>query len=174
MAKSRRSERSALDMSLDELLQESKPAFAPLDGLFGWLKAFRPRMKKDQAFFALLAAAAEVDGFLADEEREELMAICHRTPLFAGRSVAELERMHAALRPRLARNKLADLTEHAARSIPKDLRVCVFCHVFDLIMADRVVLLTERQFIERVKGLLGISDDDANRIGRALKAKNAY
>jgi uncharacterized tellurite resistance protein B-like protein len=174
MAKSGKAEKSALDITLDELFEVKKPAFNPFAGLFGWMKAFRPRMKKDQAFFGLLAAATEADGFVAEEERDELIAICHRTPFFDGHSSDELKRMHAALAPRLVKKKLADLTQHAARSVPKNLRISVFSHVLDLIMADRVVLQSERQFLERLQTLLEISDDDAGRIARIIKAKNAY
>ena len=166
--------KSALELTLDELLETKKPVFNPFEGLFKWLGALRPRMKVDKAFFALLAAAIEADGFVTAEERDELIAICHRTPFFEAMSLEALEGLQASLAPRLAKKKIADLTEHAARSIPKTYRLSVFAHVVDLVMADRVVLQSERQFVERLQTLLRIGDEDAGRIARALKIKNAH
>jgi len=167
-------QKSALELTLDEMIGTKKTVVNPFAGMFKWLGAMRPRMKKDHAFFALLAAATEVDGFLAAEERAELLAICRRTPVFETWTVEQLEKLHDDLAPRLAKKKLIDLTEHAARSLPKNGRLSAFAHVVDLIMADRIVLPSERQFLERVQKFLAIPDDDAERMARVLKIKNAY
>jgi len=166
--------KSALELTLDELFTPEKSVFNPFSGFSKLLGSIRPRMKSDKAFLALLAAATEADGFVTSEERQELIAICHRTPFFEAMSLEALEELRASLVPRLTKKKIADLTEHAARSVPKAYRLSVFAHVVDLIMADRVVLQSERQFVERLQILLKISDEDASRIARALKIKNAH
>jgi len=175
MAKvAQRKEKSPLELTLDGLFKEKKHRSPPWPRMFGWVAVFRPRMSKEGAFYALLAAAVEADGFVSEEERYEFEALCGRIAFFESMSARSFAAMEAVIAPRLSKKKIAGLIEHAAKSLPPRLRLAMFGHVCDLVMADRVMLLSERKFVERLQVLLKISDDDATRMAWAIKTKNAY
>lgn len=135
---------------------------------------FRPGMSPAEAIYALLAAAAAVDGKISAEESEELTALCHRSRTLAKLAPAKLEAMRAAIAPRLEPGKLGALIDHAAKSLPQKMRRSVFAHCADIIFADRSVMKSERDFLTRLIALLGLPAAEAEEMLRAIRAKNMH
>jgi len=150
--------------------QELKPKGA----FYGLLSLFRPGLKPHEAYYALLAAAAAVDGRVSAEESQEVTALAHRTRTLSKLNREALEAIRRAIAPRLERAKLAELIDHAAKSLPKKMRLSVFGHCCDLVFADRVVLLSEREYLKRLIALLNIPEETAEDMMRAIRAKNLH
>lgn len=135
---------------------------------------FRPGLRPAEAVYALLAAAAAVDGKISAEESEELTALCHRSRTLAKLGPEKLENVRAAIAPRLEPNKIGALIDHAAKSLPSKMRLAVFGHCADLIFADRVVLKSEKDYLTRLIKLLSLPTDAAEGMLRAMRAKNLH
>lgn len=141
---------------------------------YGLTSIFRPGLRPAEAIYALLAAAAAVDGKISAEESEELTALCHRSRTLAKLGPEKLETVRAAIAPRLEPNKIGALIDHAAKSLPSKMRLAVFGHCADLIFADRVVLKSEKDYLTRLIKLLSLPTDAAEGMLRAMRAKNMH
>jgi uncharacterized tellurite resistance protein B-like protein len=163
-------------VTFDEIRNaQSEPVNLRPGGLFYGLSAlFRPGMNRQTAFFALLAAAVAVDGRASPEESEEFTALSHRTKTLSKLDADTLERIKSAVAPRLDRGKLPALIDHAAKSLPRKMRLSAFGHACDIIFADRVVLQSERDYLKRLVEALSIAQDEAESMLRAIRAKNLH
>lgn len=146
----------------------------PRGFLYGITALLRPGMGPAEAIYALLAAAAAVDGKISSEESVELTALCHRSRTLSKLGAERLEALRAAIAPRLERGKIAALIDHAAKSLPKKMRLAIFAQCADLIFADRTVMKSEREFLTRLIALLALPADQAEAMLRAIRAKNAH
>jgi uncharacterized tellurite resistance protein B-like protein len=171
-------ERAALDLTLDDFLRltpekRKGPGFKwPSFGLGG---LFRPKMPERLAFFTILAIATEVDGYVQDEERAELRALCRRTKTLFKIKDDEIDRMHRSIKPRFEKSKMGPLLEQACRSIAGEAkRLSVFGHACDLVMADRVILRSERDYLDTLHRLLALPEDKTEEMLRVIKIKNAH
>jgi uncharacterized tellurite resistance protein B-like protein len=170
--------REALDMSLDDYLRLT-PEKGKGGGFtwpsFGLGAFFQSKMPERLAFYTILAIATEVDGYVQDEERSELRALCRRTKTLFNIEDAEIDRMHRRIQPRFEKSKMGPLLEQACRSISGEAkRLSVFAHACDLIMADRIIQRSERDYLFQLHRLLGLAEDKAEEMLRVLKIKNAY
>lgn len=144
-------------------------------GLFYSLTSlFRPGMKAHEAYYALIAAAVSIDGKVTVEEGLELAALAHRTRTLSKLTREQLEGLRRQTAPRLERDKLAELIDHAAKSLPRKMRLSIFAHCCDLVFADRVVLQSERDYLKRLIVLLNIPEETAEETMRAIRAKNLH
>jgi uncharacterized tellurite resistance protein B-like protein len=66
------------------------------------------------------------------------------------------------------------LLEKACQQLPEKLRLPVYGQAVDLVMADLNVLKAETTFLEKIKGLLAISEGDALEMFRILRIKNDH
>lgn len=179
MATQTRSQRAKQEPPLDwQAIRDAAPlapaSLKPQGFWYGLSALFRPGLSPAEAAYALLAAAAAVDGKISAEENEELTALCHRSRTLARLSPDKLEAMRIALAPRLEPSKIGALIDHAAKSLPAKMRLAVFGHCADLIFADRVVLKSEKDYLTQLIKLLSLPADAAEGMLRAMRAKNLH
>lgn len=88
-------------------------------------------MSKEEAFFALIAAAALIDDEQHAQEAEELQALVHRTRTLSALSRADMAAIEAKIRPRLTKDKIQDLIVDACSSLKQekpDVGLSIFAH----------------------------------------------
>ena len=134
-------------------------------------------MSKEEAFYALLSAAAMIDDEQHAQETEELMALVHRTRTLSALGKADIMAIETKTRPRLAKDKIQDLIVDACSSLKQekpDVGLSIFAHCCDIIFADRVVKNQEKVFLKDLVTHLGIGDGEAEMMLKAIRAKNEH
>ncbi len=134
-------------------------------------------MSKEEAFFALIAAAALIDDEQHAQEAEELQALVHRTRTLSALSRADMAAIEAKIRPRLTKDKIQDLIVDACSSLKQekpDVGLSIFAHACDIIFADRVVKNQEKVFLKDLVTHLGVADVEAEMMLKAIRAKNEH
>jgi uncharacterized tellurite resistance protein B-like protein len=131
-------------------------------------------MKKEEAYFAILLTAMYIDGKEHPTEREELVALAHRTKTLSALSEADVLGYWEKLKPRLERTEIAKLVEDACRALPSDMRPSVFAHACDIIFADREIVHEEQQLIVKLTELMQLPEQTATAILQTLSIKNEY
>jgi tellurite resistance protein len=134
-------------------------------------------MTKEEAFYALLAAAMLIDEEEHAQEAEELTALVHRTRTLSAVSRSDMTAIEGKIRPRLAKDKIKDLVADACSSLKQEkpeVALAIFGHACDIIFADRVVKNQEKAFLKDLIGHLGISEAEAETMLKAIRAKNEH
>ncbi|MEZ6024520.1 MAG: hypothetical protein R3C16_14130, partial [Hyphomonadaceae bacterium] len=85
-----------------------------------------------EAFLAVLLAAVTCDGELAAAEREELVALAHRSRALKSLSPAQLGELNALVAARMNESDAA--LADACAALPEDMRLSVFAHALDLVL----------------------------------------
>ncbi len=132
-----------------------------------------PAWEKEEAFYALLLAAAFADREIQKEEERELNALVARTPTLAALSDDRKSALHKRL-CRLLEKDFASTVESACASLPEDMRVSAFSHAVDIVYADRVIYPQEARYLNKLVELLGIDEAKAESVATAMKEKNAF
>ena len=125
-----------------------------------------------EAFLAVLLSAVTVDGELAALEHEELLALVHRSRALKSLSPVELAELNVKIFNRL-REEPEALTA-ACAAVPEDMRLSLFAHVLDLILADGDVNEDEADFLNPLILRFDLGREDVERISDVLLAKNRY
>lgn len=125
-----------------------------------------------EAFLCLLFSAANADGMVSDEEREEIFALVHRSRSLKGLTPQQLGEVNAAINQRLATRP--DGLQEACASLPMDMRLSVFAHCVDIILADGKMLQTEADFLNTLVGAMHLQPADAKRVLDVILIKNRY
>lgn len=128
---------------------------------------------KEDAFYAILIAAAWSDQHLAAEEDRELAALTARTPTLSALSDGRKAEMFKQIKRNLDVG-FESTVETACASLPAEMRVSAFSHAVDIIYADRVILPLEARFLNKLVELLQIPEDKARAVQQAMAEKNAF
>lgn len=134
-------------------------------------------MSKEEAFYALLAAAVMVDEEEHAQEAQELAALAARTRTLSVLSQSDIAAIREKIAPRLAKDKIKDLIVDACSSLKQekpDVGLAIFAHACDIIFADKVVKNQEKVFLKELVGHLGIAEADAEMMLKAIRAKNEH
>jgi len=134
-------------------------------------------MSKEEAYFALLAAAMMIDQEENPQEAEELAALANRTRTLSALSKGDIVAIEGKIRPRLTKDKIQDLIVDACSSLKQekpDVSLAIFGHCCDIVFADKVVKNQEKVFLKELVTQLNLNDGDAEMMLKAIRAKNEH
>jgi hypothetical protein len=129
-------------------------------------------LTKHEAFAGILLAANASDGHISDEEVQGFFTILLRMRMFAEWSEDRLSRTIDRCLGLLKRRGPEGSMELFAQALPESLHKAAFANACDLILADGVVEQEEKEFINKLRRVLGISGDDAQMIAQVMVWKN--
>ncbi|HZG38477.1 MAG TPA: tellurite resistance TerB family protein [Nodosilinea sp.] len=122
------------------------------------------------ASIALVAIAA--DGYLADQEGQDMTMLLSRMALFSSYSSEALHHLFDQLLLRLKQEGPGVLVNQAKVALPQDLRETAFAIATDLVLSDRTVTPQEQSFLEDLYIILEIPNGLAQQIVQVMTIKN--
>jgi uncharacterized tellurite resistance protein B-like protein len=125
-----------------------------------------------EAFLCLILSAAFADGRIAEQEQEEIRALSRRS-----RTLKNLDQNELAQVNRIVLKRRADRPDwlaEACEALPKDMHLAVFAHCLDIALADGVLVPAEAEFLEKLIGLLTITEEEAKLITKVISLKNRF
>jgi uncharacterized tellurite resistance protein B-like protein len=125
-----------------------------------------------EAFAAVLFAATTCDGQLAAVEHEELLALVHRSRALKSLSTNELAEINTKIAARLRDDETA--LQEACRALPEEMRLPLFAHALDLVLADGELKQQEAEFLDSIVLHLGIDGDSVERVSSVIAVKNRF
>jgi uncharacterized tellurite resistance protein B-like protein len=125
-----------------------------------------------EAFLCLLLSAAAADGNVALEEQAEIYALARRSRALKTVNASQLAGANAAVNQRLKARPNG--LQEACESLPMDMRLPVFAHCVDIILADGALLPVEAEFLNKIMAFLGIEAADGKRVMEVLLVKNRF
>ena len=127
---------------------------------------------KEEAFLAVLFAAATCDGTLSGEEQEELLALVHRSRVLKVLSTDQLAAINVTIASRLRDADTA--LRNACVALPEEMRLTAFAHALDLVLADGQISDDEADFLNTLILHMHLSGADVERIADVMLLKNRY
>lgn len=125
-----------------------------------------------EAFMCLIVSAAYADHELADEEKQEIAALVRRSRTMKRHTPAELAQINQTVNKRLRERENA--LQEACQSLPHDMRISLFAHCVDIVLADGKLLPTEATFLNTITELMGLDADRAKEVMTVIMHKNRY
>ncbi len=125
-----------------------------------------------EAFLCLLLSAAAVDGNVALEEQTEIHALVRRSRALKSVNPNQLAEANTSVNERL-KNRPNGLQE-ACQSLPSDMRLPVFAHCVDIILADGSLLPIEADFLNKIMAFMAIDAADGKRVMEVMLVKNRF
>lgn len=122
------------------------------------------------ASIALVAIAA--DGYLSDQEGQDMTIMLSRMHLFQSYPEDMLHRLFDNLLTRLKQQGPAVLVDQAKVALSQDLRETAFAIATDLVLSDRTVTPQEQAFLDDLYRILEIPGDTALQIVQVMTIKN--
>lgn len=138
--------------------------------------AFKNKNESDwtipEAYLCILICAAMSDGVVGPEEVSEIKTISARSTTFKSLSRSDLTLANQVVNDRVATRPNA--LESACKALPADMRLPVFAHCVDIVLADGSLLAIEADFLNRILPYLDVPPDEAKRVMEVLLIKNRY
>lgn len=122
------------------------------------------------ASIALVAIAA--DGYLSDQEGQDMTIMLSRMHLFQGYPEDMLHRLFDSLLARLKQQGPAALVDQAKEGLTQELREIAFAIATDLVLSDRTITPQEQAFLDDLYRILEIPGDTALQIVQVMTIKN--
>lgn len=154
---------------LSNLRGETQPAF----DWIGMAKASTAKSSwtPQEALFAVLFSATVCDGGLDRIEQETLLALIHRSRALKALGDDELEDLNASVSAKLHARENEAL-EEACQTLPSVLRLPLFAHALDIVLADGDLTQKESAFLNRLAAYLQLAEPDVRRIADVIVLKN--
>lgn len=130
------------------------------------------RMGAAEAIASIALVAIAADGYLADQEGQEMTMTLSRMQLFQDYPEDMLHRLLDSLLTRLKQQGPAALVDQAKVALPSDLRETAFAIATDLVLSDRTVTPQEQAFLDDLYRILEIPGDTALQIVQVMTIKN--
>ena len=125
-----------------------------------------------EAFVTVLLAAVTCDGGVAAPEHEELLALVHRSRALKSLTTAQLSELNIKAIARL--RDQPDALAEACAALPEDMRLTVFAHALDLVLADGELSIDEADFLNALLLALKLNREDVAKIADVIVLKNKY
>jgi hypothetical protein len=125
-----------------------------------------------EAFFAVLLSAITCDGEVMEVEREELAALTHRSRALKSLSPVEMSELSVRVLGRLSDEK--DALANACEATPEDMRLPLFAHALDLVLADGDLTVDEADFLNALILNLKLDRDGVARVSDVITLKNRF
>lgn len=122
------------------------------------------------ASIALVAIAA--DGYLADQEGQDMTMMLSRMALFSSYSKDAIHHLFDMLLSRLKTEGPGVMVDQAKAVLPQDLRETAFAIATDLVLSDRTVTPQEQAFLEDLYRILEIPSPLAQQVVQVMTIKN--
>jgi hypothetical protein len=125
-----------------------------------------------EAFASVAMVAIAADGYLSDQEAEDMNVMLSRMKLFSSYPNDVLHRMLDNLLAQLKQHGPNQLISRAKAALPDDLRETAFAVATDLVLSDRTVTQQEQAFLDDLYRILEIPDEIAFKIVQVMTIKN--
>jgi hypothetical protein len=125
-----------------------------------------------EAFASIALVAIAADGYLADQEGEDMSLMLSRMKLFSDHRGEALNRMLDTLLARLKQEGPGQLVATAKVCLPPELRETAFAIATDLVLSDRTVTQQEQAFLDDLYRILELPEQLALQIVHVLTIKN--
>ncbi|PZV03263.1 MAG: Tellurite resistance protein TerB [Leptolyngbya sp.] len=122
------------------------------------------------ASIALVAIAA--DGYLADQEGQDMTMLLSRMALFSSYSKEAVHHLFDMLLTRLKTEGPGVMVAQSKAVLPQELRETAFAIATDLVLSDRTVTPQEQAFLEDLYRILEIPSPLAQQIVQVMTIKN--
>lgn len=155
---------------------DPKTTKSAADGFDALIEQFNRRRVFDwtvpEAFLCLLLASAMADGVMSSAEQMEIAALSRRSRTLKHLDGAQMAAINATVKQRL--DTRPDGLREACEILPDDMRLSLFAHCVDIVLADGRLAPVELQFLNHIIGLLRIEPAEGKRMVEALLIKNRY
>ena len=125
-----------------------------------------------EAFAAIALVAIAADGYLSDQEGNDMTMTLSRMQLFRSFSNDVMYRMFDKLLAMLKLQGPGDLIYMAKSHLPQNLRETAFAVATDLVLSDGTVTTQEQAFLDDLYRILEIPGDTALQIVQVMTIKN--
>jgi uncharacterized tellurite resistance protein B-like protein len=125
-----------------------------------------------EAFLAVLFAAVTCDGELVAVEHEELLALAHRSRALKTLTAKQLGELNVRILERMRAD--VAMLRSACAALPAEMRLPVFAHALDLVLADGELNEDEAKFLDALVLDLELHRDDVERIANVIELKNRF
>lgn len=125
-----------------------------------------------EAFACVALVAIAADGYLSEQEGQDMTIALSRMQLFRSYSSDVMHRMFDKLLASLKQYGPSELIALAKTSLPQDLRETAFAVATDLVLSDGTVAPQEQAFLDDLYRILEIPGDTALQIVQVMNIKN--
>jgi hypothetical protein len=125
-----------------------------------------------EAFASIALVAIAADGYLADQEGEDMSFLLSHMKLFSNYQGEVMNRMLDSLLDRLKQQGPGRLVALAKACLPPELRETAFAIATDLILSDRTVTQQEQAFLDDLYRILELPEELALQIVHVMTIKN--
>jgi tellurite resistance protein len=140
------------------------------DSIFG--ERGQRELTKQEAFAGILMGAIASDGHISSEEAQGLCTILSRMKLYDNWTEEKFNNMLNRLLGMIKRQGVESVLRACAQVLPERLHETAFANACDLILADGVVEEEEKEYLNQLQQILGISGDQAITIVEVMIIKN--
>jgi len=125
-----------------------------------------------EAFASISLVAIAADGYLSDQEGEDMSLLLSRMKLFSDYQPEALNHMLDTLLEQLKQDGPGQLVARAKVCLPPELRETAFAIATDLILSDRTVTQQEQAFLDDLYRILELPEQLALQIVHVMTIKN--
>lgn len=126
-----------------------------------------------EAVIYLMVMTSASDGAIKDEELRTIGRVVRSFPLFSEADEAGLVEMAEACGALMSsEGGLHKVLESAAKALPDHLGETAYAAVVDVVTADESLAVTEIRVLELIREALGVSDEGAQAIDHAARARH--
>ncbi len=129
-------------------------------------------MSPAEALASIAMVAIAADGYLAEQEGQDMTMLLSRMALFSSYSSEALHRLFDTLLQRLKQDGPGAMVNQAKQVLSPDLREAAFAIATDLVLSDRTVTPQEQAFLEDLYIILEIPKSLAQQIVQVMTIKN--
>lgn len=152
---------------------------SPPKNALAWASLFTPTTERRpegwtaaEAFAAIIFAAASCDSEVAPVEHEELLALIHRSRALKALTPQQLGQINLKIVDRL-RDEPSALGD-ACAALPEEMRLPIFAHALDLVLADGELNADEADFLNTLILNLKLDREDVSKVADVIVLKNSY
>jgi uncharacterized tellurite resistance protein B-like protein len=125
-----------------------------------------------EAFLCCILASAAADGSMSVEETTEVLALARRSKVLKKLDQAALAKANQEVKKKM--NDRPKAVQEACESLPTDMRLPLFAHCVDIVLADGLWHPAEADFLTRLVAYMRLDTADARRIIETMMVKNKY
>lgn len=125
-----------------------------------------------EAYLGVLISAAMADGSFNTEEQQTIMTLARRSRALSALSPAALAQANDTVNERI--HSRPEALKEACGTLPGDMVLPVFAHCVDIVLSDGELLKPEAEFLDRLRTMLDIDEENARRVMEVLLLKAQY
>jgi hypothetical protein len=129
-------------------------------------------MGSAEALASIAMVAIAADGYMAEQEGQDMTMMLSRMSLFSSYSSDALNHLFDLLLDRLKQEGPGILVSEAKAALPQEMRETAFAIATDLVLSDRTVTPQEQAFLEDLYRILDIPSATAQQIVQVMTIKN--